>query len=132
MFNTEINLTTESPSECDEPTPDPRCPYCNSDSACKHLLLSIDQDELGDASGDLADIFHEKVEEAQSELAHHIARALLAAAERLAGTTTGSPINDRPGVTWNYRNLYVRDSAAMRAAIKQFQSLKVRITIDIE
>jgi hypothetical protein len=110
----------------------PRCPYCDRADACKHLLLSIDQDELGDASGDLADIFHEKVEEGESELAHHIARALLAAAERLAGTTTGSPINDLPGVTWNYRNLYVRDSAAMRAAIKQFQSLKVRITIDVD
>ena len=124
-------MSTDSHA-ADERESDQLCPYCNSDPTCKHLLLSIDQDELGDASGDLADIFHEKVEEAQSEFAHHIARALLAAAERIAGTTTGSPINDRPGVTWNYRNLYVRDSAAMRAAIKQFQSLKLRITIDIE
>lgn len=119
-------------SDSDDPDPAANCPYCRSPDACKHLLLSIDQDELGEASGDLAAVFAEKLEDAQQDLAQQIARALLDAAERLAASTTGSPIHDRPGLTWNYRNLYVRNTTDMRTAITKFKALKVRITVAVE
>jgi len=103
------------------------CPYCESESACPHLLLIVDTTFRCAHGGPLYEVFDKRWqtlwdahgEEAGFDERRHFDE-LLQQVQALADTQMGSGSEGGPGQSSTYRRFYCASPERVARAVKEF------------